>query len=111
MRIFTCHKFFIVPGELNITYALLGPENRTLVNQVVVENRTNGELEFIRQGFEIITFTNNTFYDLNFTQVNDMDIYDDYFIAAEVSFVSLPVCFGPVDALKLPAGKLSQGRI
>ena len=77
---------FIVPGELNITFALLGPDNRTLVNQIV-ENSTDGELELITRGFEIITFSNNTVYDLNFTQVNDMDIYENYSIAAEVSFV------------------------
>ena len=72
-----------MPGEVNISSILIGPENRTLAEQVV--QRADNELDLILAGSDIISFSNETAYDLNFTQVDGMDV-DEYYITAEVSF-------------------------
>ena len=73
-----------MPGEVIVNYTLLGPENRTL-NEEVIQN-ADGGLDLILEGFDILSFSNETVYNLNFTQVNDMDMVEDYSITAEVSF-------------------------
>ena len=73
-----------MPGELNIISTLLGPENRTLVGSRS-DNDTTG-LGLITLDFDIRVFSNETAYNLSFTQVNSMDVVDDYSITAEVSF-------------------------
>ena len=75
-----------MPGEVNITSMLIGPENRTLAVQVV--QQTDNQLDLILEGFDIVTFSNETAYDLNFTQVDGTDI-DEYFITAMVSLTLL----------------------
>ena len=72
-----------MPGEITICYELLGPMNRTLAG--AVRQQVSGELNLILEDVEIITFTNNTAYNLSWTQNNTMDIVDDYFAMAEVS--------------------------
>ena len=73
-----------MPGELNITSTLLGPENRTIVGSQSKDD-TN-ELDLITMNFDIRVFSNETAYNLRFTQVNSLDVVDDYTIIAEVSF-------------------------
>ena len=72
-----------MPGELSINYTLLGPENRTLVESRSA-NDTSG-LDLVLLDFDIRVFSNDTVYNLSFTQVNDMDIFEEYSITAEVS--------------------------
>ena len=77
---------FQVPSEVIINSTLTGPENRTLAEQVI--QRADNELDLILQGFDIIAFSNETAYDLNFTQVDGMEI-DEYSITAVVSLTPL----------------------
>ena len=72
-----------MPGELNINYNLLGPENRTLVESRSTNN-TSG-LDLIVLDFDIRVFSNDTVYNLIFTQVNDMDIFEEYSLTVQVS--------------------------
>ena len=73
-----------MPGEIHITSTLLGPEKRTLVGSQGDHNTTG--LDLITLNFEIRVFSNETAYNLSFTQVNRLDVVDDYSIIAEVSF-------------------------
>ena len=73
-----------MPGELNITSTLLGPKNRTLVGSRS-DNDTTG-LGLITLDFDIRVFSNETVYNLSFTQVNSTDVVTEYSITAEVSF-------------------------
>ena len=72
-----------MPGELDINYALLGPENRTLVESRRSNDST--ELGLITLDFDIRVFSNDTLYNLSFTQVNEMDVFEEYSITAQVS--------------------------
>lgn len=72
---------FKVPGELNITYTLLGSEDRTLA-QVV--SQQGDELNLLDTS-DILIFSNITFYNLSFTQLNDADVVEEYNVTAEVS--------------------------
>lgn len=71
-----------MPGELNITYDLLGPENRTLARVVQGDG-----LNLILMDFDIVIFSDTTAYNLTFTQIDAMDVVDEYNITAEVSFI------------------------
>ena len=71
-----------MPGEVIVNSSLIGPENRTLA----VIQRADGDLDLILETFDILTFSDETAYDLNFTQVDRTDI-DEYSITAEVSFM------------------------
>ena len=73
-----------MPGEFNITPTLLGPENRTLVGSQSDNDIT--ELDLITLNFDIRVFSNETAYHLSFTQINRLDVVDDYTIIAKVSF-------------------------
>ena len=79
-----------MPGELNITATLLGPENRTVVGARSTD--TSNELDLITMNYDIRVFSNETAYNLSFTQVNSMDVVDDYSITAEVSFTIKFTC-------------------
>lgn len=72
-----------MPGELYINSTLLGPETRTLAEPV---EQADGGLSLITQSFDIAVFSNDTAYNLSFTQVNSMEDIEDYSITAEVSF-------------------------
>ena len=72
-----------MPGEFSISSALLGPVNRTLAGPV--RRQIGDGLNLIIEDVDIIAFTNNTVYNLSWTQINSMDIVDDYFAMAEVS--------------------------
>ena len=74
-----------MPGELNINSTLLGPENRTLVESRST-NDTSG-LGLITLDFDIRVFSNDTAYNLSFTQLNAMDVFEDYSITAQVSLL------------------------
>ena len=74
-----------MPGELSISSTLLGPENRTLVD---TQSANNG-LDLVTLDFDIRVFSNETAYNLSFTQVDTMDVVEDYSITAQVSLISV----------------------
>lgn len=78
-----------MPGELNITFDLLGPENRTLAG--VASEDDNG-LNLFTDGGDILIFSNDTLYNVRFIQLNDMDVVDEYTIFAEVNFTIAVLC-------------------
>ena len=88
--IISCFK---VPGELNISYELLGPENRTLAGVI---QQSSDELNLITGNVDIVVFTNVTQYNLTWVQLDDTDVVDNYYITAEVSLkidiATLTVC-------------------
>ena len=72
-----------MPGELSISSTLLGPENRTLVDT----RSANNGLDLVTLDFDIRVFSNETAYNLSFTQVDTMDVVEDYSITAQVSLM------------------------